>query len=118
MIKTIFIIGLLFLIGIVLFGFQKTTKKQLEQVYGPHTTAVIDEELRIKTFLRHLELAIKVKGERRAVIEHRKFYTGYLKGLYNASKVRNELMKYVDYAAVASVLLKYLSELKEFQPTT
>jgi tRNA-dihydrouridine synthase B len=93
-------------------------KEAKELLSTGNISTIIDEELRIKTCLRHLELAIKVKGERRAVIEHRKFYTGYLKGLYNASKVRNELMKYDDYAAVESVLLKYLSELKEFQLTT
>ena len=60
---------------------------------------------------------MKVKGERRAVIEHRKFYSGYLKGLYNASKVRSELMKHFEYNAVEDVLLKYLSELKEYQLT-
>ncbi len=93
-------------------------KEAKELLSTGNIKTVIDEDLRIKTCLRHLELAIKVKGERRAVIEHRKFYTGYLKGLYNASKVRNELMKYVDYSAVEDVLLKYLSELKEFQLTT
>lgn len=78
-------------------------------------STLIDETIRIKTCLRHLELAIKVKGERRAVIEHRKFYSGYLKGLYNASKVRNELMKFVEFIAVEEILLKYLDELKEIQ---
>jgi len=76
-------------------------------------TTIIDEKKRIRTCLRHLELAIKIKGERRAVIEHRKFYSGYLKGLYNASKVRNELMMYEEYSAVEDVLLKYLSSLKQ-----
>jgi len=73
---------------------------------------VIDEELRIKTCLRHLELAVKVKGEKRAVLEHRKFYSGYLKGLYNASKIRNELMKFVEYTALEEMLLGYLNDLK------
>ena len=72
----------------------------------------IDDELRIKTCLRHLELAIKLKGEKRAILEHRKFYSGYLKGLYNASKVRNELMQYVDHAPVEEMLLAYLNDLK------
>jgi len=76
---------------------------------GTITTA-IDEKMRIKTCLHHLELAIKVKGEKRAVIEHRKFYSGYLKGLYNASKIRSELMKFVEYAPAEDLLLKYLSE--------
>jgi tRNA-dihydrouridine synthase B len=76
-------------------------------------TTVIDEKMRIETCLHHLELAIKVKGEKRAVIEHRKFYTGYLKGLYNASKIRSELMKFVEYTPVEDLLLKYLIELRK-----
>jgi tRNA-dihydrouridine synthase len=73
---------------------------------------VVDEELRIKTCLRHLELAIKVKGERRAVLEHRKFYSGYLKGLYSASKTRNDLMQYSEYNGVEERLLTYLEFLE------
>ena len=88
-------------------------KEANELLSTGNITTVIDEELRIKTCLRHLELAIKIKGERRAVIEHRKFYSGYLKGLYNASKVRNELMKYVDYASVEELLMKYLESFKQ-----
>jgi tRNA-dihydrouridine synthase B len=75
----------------------------------------IDEEKKIKICLRHLQLAVKVKGERRAVIEHRKFYSGYLKGLYNASKVRQALMNAVDYNSVEDILLKYLEQLRNFE---
>jgi len=73
---------------------------------------VIDEEMRIKTCLRHLELAIKVKGEKRAVLEHRKFYSGYLKGLFSASKTRADLMQYMEYTKVEDRLLKYLEYLE------
>ncbi len=76
----------------------------------------IDEELRIKTCLKHLKLAIEIKGERRAVIEHRKFYSGYLKGLHHASKVRSELMQYYDYSSVENCLINYLDELKSDKP--
>ncbi len=72
----------------------------------------IDDGMRIKTCLRHLELAIGVKGERRAVIEHRKFYSGYLKGMHHASKVRMELMQFTDFESVKNVLFRYLEELK------
>lgn len=92
-------------------------KEAKELISAGNITSVIDEELRIKTCLRHLFLAIDVKGEKRAVLEHRKYYSGYLKGLYNASKTRNELMKYTKYVGVEDVLLKYLSELKEYQLT-
>jgi tRNA-dihydrouridine synthase B len=76
---------------------------------------VVDEEMRIKTCLRHLELAIKVKGEKRAVLEHRKFYSGYLKGLYSASKTRNDLMQYNEFSGVEERLLKYLEYLQNYK---
>jgi tRNA-dihydrouridine synthase B len=75
----------------------------------------IDDEMKIKTCLRHLDLAIGVKGERRAVIEHRKFYSGYLKGMHHASKIRNELMQYTELIPVKDILFKYLEELKKIQ---
>lgn len=75
-------------------------------------STIVDEELKIKTCLKHLKLAIEIKGERRAVIEHRKFYSGYLKGMHHASGVRSELMQYYDYASVEKCLLNYLDELK------
>jgi len=87
-------------------------KEAKELISTGNITSVIDDELRIKTCLRHLYLAIDVKGEKRAILEHRKYYSGYLKGLYNASKTRNELMNYVEYSGVEEVLLKYLDELK------
>jgi tRNA-dihydrouridine synthase B len=76
---------------------------------------VVDEEMRIKTCLRHLELAIKVKGERRAILEHRKFYSGYLKGLHSASKTRNDLMQFTEYNGVEDRLLKYLEYLQNYK---
>ncbi|MFZ0456567.1 MAG: tRNA dihydrouridine synthase DusB [Ignavibacteriaceae bacterium] len=73
------------------------------------------EETKINTCIQHLKLAIQVKGERRAVIEHRKFYTGYLKGLYNVSKVRQVLMQETEYNPVETILLNYLDELLNFK---
>jgi tRNA-dihydrouridine synthase B len=87
-------------------------KELLTQGY---ISLVVNERMKIKTCLRHLQFAIKVKGERRAIIEHRKFYTGYLKGLYNASQIRQELMTKTDYSSVEETLLKYLEKLIEYQ---
>ena len=74
---------------------------------------VIDEEIKIKCCLRHLKLAIDIKGKTRAVLEHRKFYSGYLKGLYGASKVRSDLMQFSDYDGVEESLLNYLEHLRD-----
>ena len=75
----------------------------------------VDE--RIKVTLRHLKYEVESKEERRAVITFRKFYTGYLKGLYNSSKARQELMKHEEYNGVEDVLLNYLDELKNYELT-
>ena len=83
-----------------------TEAKELVQT-GTIST-IIDINMMIKTALRHIHLAVDVKGERRAVLEHRKFYSGYLKGLPNASKTRNELMQVTEYNQVEEILNRYL----------
>lgn len=75
----------------------------------------IDSERRISICLRHLQLAIKVKGERRAVTEHRKFYSGYLKGLYNATQARMALMAATDYSTVQDILFNFLDQIKDYE---
>jgi tRNA-dihydrouridine synthase B len=72
-------------------------------------SSIVDTKMKIETCLKHLQLAIKVKGERRAVLEHRKFYSGYLKGLFNASQLRGSLMTLFDYNAIEDLLMDYLS---------
>jgi tRNA-dihydrouridine synthase len=54
---------------------------------------------------------MQVKGDRRAVIEHRKFYTGYLKGMRRASYVRGNLMQWNEYSEIEEVLLQYAEQL-------
>lgn len=75
-------------------------------------TTVVDEEMRIRTCLKHLKLAVKVKGEKRGVLEHRKFYAGYQRGMYGAARIRSELIKLTEYTPVEDALLKYLELLK------
>jgi tRNA-dihydrouridine synthase B len=90
-------------------------KEAKELLETGQITTTVDEEMKIKTCLRHLKLAISVKGERRAVIEHRKFYTGYLKGLPNVSQIRKALMLEYEYNSVEVILLKYLDDLINYK---
>ncbi len=76
----------------------------------------VDPELRIMTALRHLKYELELREERRAVIPFRKYYTGYLKGLPNSSKARQEIMKHESYAGVENILLSFLDELKINNP--
>lgn len=77
----------------------------------------IDVQERIKICLEHLKLTIKIKGERRAVIEHRKFYSGYLKCLHHAAKIRSDLMSKTDFSSVEDILLTHLTQNSIFKVT-
>lgn len=79
--------------------------------YGAIRAEVTPEE-RIKTAVKHLGYVMEIKDERGAVIPFRKYYSGYLKGLHNSSKVRNELMRLETYEEVKACLYKYLEELQ------
>ncbi|MCF8259478.1 MAG: tRNA dihydrouridine synthase DusB [Melioribacteraceae bacterium] len=73
-------------------------------------------EDRIKTTLLHLKYEIEEKGERRGTIPFRKYYSGYLKGLHNASGVRSQLMQFVEYEPIEELLLEYLTYLQNYEP--
>ncbi len=90
-------------------------KEAKELLETGNVLSTIDETTKIKTCLRHLQIATEIKGERRAVIEHRKFYSGYLKALPNVSQIRKSLMAEIEYNAVEDILLKYLDELLNFE---
>lgn len=68
-------------------------------------------EERFRLLIDHLKLSVECKGERKGVIEFRKHYAGYLKGLHGASKIRQGLMMYVNLEPAISHLLKYRDEL-------
>lgn len=74
-------------------------------------STIVDEEVKIKTCLRHLALSIEVKGDRRAILEFRKYYSGYLKGMRNASSIRQKLMTLNVYNEIEILLNNYLEEL-------
>ena len=83
------------------------------QKYGKIITEITPRE-RIMTALKHLKLECAVREERGAVIPFRKYYSGYLKGLHGASKIRRELMKYIEYAPIEDILLNYLNDLESY----
>lgn len=83
-------------------------------------TGILPDEVnpreRIHTALRHLryEIELRDREERHAVIPFRKYYSGYLKGLRNSSKIRQAIMAYTEYEPIEELLLNYLEELKEY----
>ncbi|MCE5305797.1 tRNA dihydrouridine synthase DusB [bacterium] len=78
-----------------------------------HPTA----EDRINLCLEHLALSIEYKGDRGGIIEFRKYYTGYLKGLFNAAKVRQKLMTFDNFNDIKAALYDFLEELAQYETT-
>jgi tRNA-dihydrouridine synthase B len=66
--------------------------------------------MRIQLCIEHLDLSVQYKGERKGVIEMRKHYSGYLRGMRNASRVRAELMQWTEREPVADRLSEYIEE--------
>jgi tRNA-dihydrouridine synthase B len=90
--------------------------KEAKELLGTGKISLeITPEIRIYTALRHLKDSIDIKGERRAVLEFRKYYTSYLKGLYGVSAIRQELMKILEYSCIEEIMLKYLEEIKAYR---
>ncbi len=64
--------------------------------------------VRFACLLEHLREAVPEKGERRAVIEMRKHYRGYLRGLPGAAMLRAALMKPQTVDDVSEVLASHM----------
>lgn len=62
---------------------------------------------------RHLNLSVEHKGERKGVVEFRKYYAGYLKGQPRVSKLRAEIMTMTELEPVLARLAKYREEAAE-----
>ena len=65
---------------------------------------------RIEVCLRHLKMAVELKGLRGGLKPFRKFYAGYLHGLPNAAKLRGELMRLDSYQEISDRLYRFLDE--------
>jgi len=64
---------------------------------------------RVELLLLNLRMSVAHKGnERRATIEARKLFSGYLRGVHGVSRVRQDLMNYTTYAEVEERLRSYL----------
>ncbi|MFN0157038.1 MAG: tRNA dihydrouridine synthase DusB [Bacteroidota bacterium] len=68
--------------------------------------ASIDE--RVTLLKQHLALSVEYKGERVGVIELRKHYSGFLRGLPHVSKIRTELMQFTEAAPILEHLTSFL----------
>ncbi|MEK9137773.1 MAG: tRNA dihydrouridine synthase DusB [Bacteroidota bacterium] len=66
----------------------------------------VDE--RVDLLREHLKLSVEFKGERAGVIELRKHYSGFLRGLPHVSKIRMELMQFTEAGPIFEHLTRFL----------
>ena len=65
-------------------------------------------EERVELLREHLRLSVEFKGERAGVIELRKHYSGFLRGLPHVSKIRMELMQFTEAGPILEHLTRFL----------
>jgi tRNA-dihydrouridine synthase B len=63
---------------------------------------------RVELLKEHLRLSVSYKGERAGVIELRKHYSGFLRGMPHVSKVRMELMQFTEAEPILDHLTRFL----------
>lgn len=68
---------------------------------------------RVELLKEHLHLSVEFKGERTGVIELRKHYSGYLRGIPGVSRLRAELMQFTDVSGVLGHISKYVESRAE-----
>ena len=61
-------------------------------------------EEKIPTIIHHCELAVKIKGEKRGMLEMRKHLSSYVKGIDGASKLREQLVRVETVEDVKKIL--------------
>ncbi|MCL4693093.1 MAG: tRNA dihydrouridine synthase DusB [Candidatus Hydrogenedentes bacterium] len=79
---------------------------------GEHLPAPTLAE-RVATCVKHLRHSVEYKGERKGVIEFRKYYSGYLKGQPGVSKLRQYLMTFHELEPAIARLQRYVDEVGE-----
>jgi len=67
---------------------------------------------KIDLLIEHLNYSVEYKGERRGVLEMRKHFSGYLKGIPNVSKFRMELMQFTQLQPLVDRLESYKNQMK------
>lgn len=63
---------------------------------------------RADTCLRHLDMEISLKGEKRAVTEFRKYYHGYFHGIRNGSGLRSTLVRIETLQGVKDAIREFI----------
>lgn len=89
----------------------RDAKKYIETGHLPEKPNINE---RFDVMLEHLKMNIEDKGLPRGLVEFRKHFSGYLKGLHNASHYRQILVQMNDMQAVFELLEQYREYLNNY----
>lgn len=78
--------------------------KEIKNHFAGIPTPLPTYEERVSTCLEHLHGAVEVKGERTAVLEMRRHYAGYFKGIPNFKEKKIALMRALTVEECANIL--------------
>lgn len=78
--------------------------KEIKNHFAGITTPLPTYEERVSTCMEHLHRAVEVKGERTAVLEMRRHYSGYFKGIPNFKEKKMRLMLALTVAECEAIL--------------
>lgn len=78
--------------------------KQTKEILSGKTPSIITVEEKVEVCREHLEGLIELRGERNAINEMRKNYSGYFKSLYNFKPFRQMLVTTNDYTEIQNTL--------------
>ena len=78
--------------------------KEIKNHFAGIPTPLPTYEERVSTCLEHLRGAVEVKGERTAVLEMRRHYAGYFKGIPNFKEKKIALMRALTVEECANIL--------------
>ena len=82
--------------------------KQIKEYLETSTYSKITNEELLKVMLEHIDLEIKDKGEYTGIREMRKHISFYIKGLKDASEMRNRVNKIENKEELKQTLIEYL----------
>lgn len=63
---------------------------------------------KIETLLRHMDMLVKLKGERTGVLEMRKHIAWYIKGMNNSSSIKEQIFKITSKDEMERLLREYI----------
>lgn len=73
-------------------------------------------ETRLKVLIEHLRLSIEHKGDRRAILEFRKHYSGYLRNIPGIATLRARLMAHTIFEPIVDELRQFAANFPDGTP--